>query len=186
MNTTTLRKYKLFLAWQDEKEEAWLESMSRQGWHLRGVGLPFVYTFEKGAPLPYTYRLDFMTADKKSLPDYLQLFQDAGWEYLGELSSWRYWRKLAEAGETPEIFSDTDSKVKKYQRLLFWMAFLLFLLVFLGFQLFTNARNMPSSIPWIQAIYTGALVCYAVLIPIYIVIVAKLLQRVNQLKRAAL
>lgn len=143
-------------------------------------------TFEKGQPKPYTYRLDFLTTDKKSLPDYLQLFQDAGWEYLGELSSWRYWRKLAEAGETPEIFTDIASKLKKYQRLLFWMAFLLFLLVFLGMQLSSAALQNPSGVPVIQAVYNGALVCYAVLIPLYVVIVIKLLQRINQLKRKAL
>jgi len=33
----TISKIKWFWAWQDEKEEAWLSNMARDGWHLKGL-----------------------------------------------------------------------------------------------------------------------------------------------------
>ena len=59
----TLSKFKLFLS--IEKEEAWLEEMSRKGWHLvKTPGLN--YTFEKGEPEERTYRIDFRFFNKQS------------------------------------------------------------------------------------------------------------------------
>lgn len=118
MENPTLRKFKWFWAWQDEKEEQWLGEMSRQGWHLRSFELPGWYSFTAGMPQNYVYRLDFQTSPQKDREQYLQLFNDAGWEYLGQMSAWQYFRKLAEPGENPEIFTDVESKVNKYQRIL--------------------------------------------------------------------
>lgn len=91
--------------------------MSRQGWHLREIQLLNRYTFESGAPGEVAYRLDFMT-NPKDKQDYLQLFQDAGWEYALEYGSWQYFRKAVTTDEVPEIFTDNESKAKKYQRIL--------------------------------------------------------------------
>jgi hypothetical protein len=184
MNTSTIKKTRWFWPWQDEKEEAWLGEMSLQGWHLKSVQFPCVYTFEAGAPGRYTYRLDYMPTDKATMPDYLQIFQDAGWAYIGELSNWRYWRKQTTEGESNEIFTDNESKLRKYRRLLGYMAFFLVLLVFLGSNLLRGqVWTMADPMPVITAIYLVGIVLYAIIIPIYIVVVIKLLQRVNQLKK---
>ena len=45
MSTTTRRVWKLFWAWDDEREEAWLAQMVREGWHLLAVGVPGCYVF---------------------------------------------------------------------------------------------------------------------------------------------
>ena len=37
---------------------------------------------------------------------------------MGDMNSWQYFRKTVLNGETPEIFSDNESKAKKYQRIL--------------------------------------------------------------------
>ncbi len=79
MTKTTLRKVKLFLPWQDEKEEAWLRQMAQQGWHLSLVA-PLVYTFVRGDPRDDVYRLDYLTS-KADYEEYKQLFQDAGWDW---------------------------------------------------------------------------------------------------------
>ena len=187
MNTQTIKRTRWFWPWQDEKEEAWLEKMSQQGWHLKAVQLPCVYTFNKGNPSAYTYRLDYMPADKTKLPEYLQIFQDAGWEYIGEMSNWRYWRKLAVAGETPEIFTDRESKLRKYNRLLNYMGFFLMLLIFLGFNFIRSANwAVSGGMTLISAIYLVGMILYAVIIPIYIVVVIQLLRRVKQLKNEAI
>jgi hypothetical protein len=114
----TFHRLMWFWPWQDDAEEAWLRKMSQQGWHLTKANLFGYYTFQAGEPADYVYRLDYQTPAKKELSNYLQLFQDAGWEHVSELASWHYFRKLRQQGEEPEIFTDVDSKVAKYNRLL--------------------------------------------------------------------
>jgi hypothetical protein len=184
MNTETIKRVRWFWPWQDAQEEAWLASMAQAGWHLKSVGLPCVYLFGRGEPTAYTYRLDYMPADKAKLPEYIQIFRDAGWEYVGEMSNWRYWRKQVAQGETAEIFTDTESKIRKYQRLLAYMGFFLMLLVILGLNVF---RAHPGT-DWdgrsvISTIYLVPKILYAVVIPIYIVVVVQLLRRINELKK---
>ena len=67
----------------------------------------------------------FAPAAYKSLQDYLQICRDSGWEMVGRMGTWYYFRKECQGGEKPEFFSDTDSKVQKYRRLL------LFLVIFM-------------------------------------------------------
>jgi hypothetical protein len=131
-----IRKVKFFGAWQDEKEEAWLEEMALQGLLLKEVGFPLVYGFEEGTPGRVAYRLDYTSLRSEDREDYFQLFNDAGWEWLGEMSGWQYFRKPVEAGEKPEIFTDNQSKVEKYQRVLMFLVILLpiYLPVLSGFE----------------------------------------------------
>jgi hypothetical protein len=183
MNTTTMKRSKWFFPWQDEKEEAWLEELSTSGWHLKSVSLPCVYSFVKGEPCRNIYRLDYMMMKKDKMEEYLQIFQDAGWEYIGEMSNWRYWRKRIENGETAEIFTDNESKIKKYQRMLGYMAFFLFFLVFISMNMLVNRPwNEFENAPLINAIYLFGALCYAIIIPIYVVVVIKLLRRIAELK----
>ena len=123
MAENTIRKFRWFWAWQDEQEEAWLRSMSQKGWHLSSIGLPCIYGFRAGESRDYIYRLDYQTFPKKDRQEYLQLFHDAGWEYIGEMSTWQYFRKEVKEGETLEIFTDVESKVTKYKRVLAFLAF---------------------------------------------------------------
>jgi hypothetical protein len=184
MDATTLKRTRWFLPWQDEKEETWLEEMSKTGWHLKSVQLPCVYSFEKGVPCRNVYRLDYMLMKKDKLDEYLQIFQDAGWDYVGEMSNWRYWRKRVVNGETPEIFTDNESKIRKYQRLLAIMGFFLVFLIFISMNMLINQPwGDFDNAPLINAIYLFGALCYAVIIPIYVVVVIKLIQRINRLKK---
>lgn len=187
MNALTLKRTKWFWPWQDEKEETWLEDMSESGWHLKSVQLPCVYTFEKGEVNRSVYRLDYMMVNKNQQDEYLQIFRDAGWEYVGEMSNWRYWRKKVVNDEQSEIFTDNESKIMKYQRLLGVMAFFLFFLVFFGTRMLTSQPwNEFDHAPLINAIYLFGRLCYAVIIPIYMLVVLKLMQRIRQLKKKRL
>lgn len=76
--------------------------MAQDGWHFKSVTPPGTYSFEQGEPRNVFYRLDFLI-DAKAKADYVQLFLDAGWEYLGEMGSWQYFRKTAMENETLEI-----------------------------------------------------------------------------------
>lgn len=114
------QQFHWFWAWEDEKEEAYLREMALQGWHFRSVCFPGMYTFLKGEPRNDYYRLDFFT-DQKEKETYLQLFEDAGWRHAGAYGSWQYFCKTARNGEAPEIFTDNESKQRKYGRILLFM-----------------------------------------------------------------
>lgn len=129
---TTMTQFRWFWAWEDEKEENWLREMSNKGWHFQRVDFPGNYRFEQGEPKDIVYRLDYMV-NTKDKADYLQLFLDAGWDYRGEMNGWQYFGKEAVDGQAPEIFSDPESKVKKYTRLMMRLGiFLPLYVIFVG------------------------------------------------------
>lgn len=169
---TTINKFHWFWAWDDEKEEAWLREMSLQGWHLQSYQFPSNYTFEQGDPVDYVYRLDYFI-DRKDTSNYLQLFQDAGWDHLGEMGGWQYFRKETHDEEVPEIYSDNESKKKKYQRIL------LFLVIF--FPIYSNVLFMTnrSSNIFVQVI---TFVMFMLMV-IYVYAMVRLLRRISQLSK---
>ena len=64
------------------------------------------------------------------------------------------------------------------------MGFMLFLLVFLGRNMFNPQVWLdPEISPVIRAIYACGSLLYFVIIPVYIVVVIQLLRRINQLKK---
>lgn len=187
MNANTINKSKWFWPWQDEKEEAWLEKMSGSGWHLKSMQLPCRYTFASGDPGSYAYRLDYMPSDKAKWDEYRQIFEDAGWQYIGEMSNWRYWRKLIHPGETVEIFTDSSSKIKKYRRLLSYMLFFLFILIFYGYNLLTSTvLTKADHISPVLIIYLIGAILYAVIIPVYFVVVIKIVRRMHEIQQKSL
>lgn len=169
---TTMKQFHWFWAWDDEKEEAWLREMAQKGWHFKSVTLPGNYIFEQGEPRDDFYRLDFFT-DPKAKADYLQLFLDAGWNYLGEMGSWQYFRKTAVQGEIPEIFSDNESKSKKYQRILLFLV--VFFPVYANSIILMNKRQDTFSL-----IFTFLM--FAIMI-LYSYSIIRLGMRVSQLKK---
>lgn len=142
-----MKKFKVFWVWQDEQEEAWLREMSLQGWHLCELNFPTVYTFERGAPQDLVYRMDFIATSTKR-EEYLQLFNDAGWIHLGQMGGWQYFRKPNADGSAPEIYTDAESKMQKYGRLL------VILIVFLPIMMINfrtvseHAESLPGTIFW--------------------------------------
>jgi hypothetical protein len=161
-----------FWAWDDEKEEVWLREMARKGWHFQSVSLPGNYVFGHGEPRNDVYRLDYFT-DAKDKVNYLQIFMDAGWAYVGEMNGWQYFRKTAADGELPEIFSDNESKSKKYQRILLILVVLL--------PIFINNLNLMRRAPdpWMQIL---TFVTFLLLL-FYIFGIVNLIRRVSQLKK---
>lgn len=173
MENKPVRKFRWFWPWQDEVEEAWLREMSQQGLHLATIGLAGRYTFFPGQPQDYVYRLDYINPAKDK-PAYLQLFQDAGWEYIGEMAGWQYFRQLAQNGELPVIYSDAESKAEKYRRLLAFEVFMMLILVVIVPKSAAATLNVPIVI--IQVVY-------AVLIAIYLYLVVNTWRRISQLKQ---
>lgn len=174
MTQTVIRKSKWFWPWQDAQEEAWLEQMSLQGMHLQQMHPLAQYTFTRGEPTPFAYRLDFQDSLKpKTKEEYLQLFADAGWEHLGEKSGWQYFRKPLQPGENTEVFTDAQSKIQKYNRFLTWfgLAFPSYLVVFVALW-----GSWPEWMMWLNA---GVILALTVM---WAVVALKVSQRITELK----
>ena len=109
--------FKLFWAWQDEKENAWLERMGTEGWKLVGYHSGF-YTFIQTEPKQYIYTSDYKSNGRKDIEEYIALFEDAGWEHAAEFLNWHYFRTEAEKARIPDIYSDAESKAEKFKGVL--------------------------------------------------------------------
>jgi hypothetical protein len=118
MSTQVVRKFRWFWDDADHTMERWLQDMARQGLHLKRVScIRTVFVFERGEPRDVAYRVDFLLSRKS--PEYVQLFNDAGWEHVDESLGWQYWRAPMVDGRAPEIFTDVESQITKYKRLLY-------------------------------------------------------------------
>ncbi len=172
---TTIKKSKWFWAWQDDKEEIWLHEMATQGFHLQTVGFPGSYEFEAGEPRNDFYRMDYFI-DRKDYQNYLQLFKDAGWEHLGEMGGWQYFRTTAEGNSIPEIYTDQTSKAQKYQRLI------AFLIVFLPIFLTITTRPIDSSSTFASLYLLGKIIGMFLLL-LYCYAILMIFQRIQRLKK---
>ncbi|MAT44195.1 MAG: hypothetical protein CL609_17830 [Anaerolineaceae bacterium] len=174
--TQTITKYKWFWAWNDDKEEAWLEEMASQGFHLISANFIANYTFEVGEPKKMVYRLDFYFDDRKKYQEYIQLFADAGWELVSEFGGWQYFRTEQVGSTIPEIYTDKDSKLVKYQRLM------LYLTIFLPIFFMMLNINSPFTGPF-GWLYNGVRIFMGLFFFVYAYAMVKLLQRINTLKK---
>jgi hypothetical protein len=172
MEQQTVRKFRWFWAWQDRQEEIWLESMAREGWHLKGVGF-LNYTFERGVPQNAVYRLDYRS--DKDLTDYLDFIQGTGWKYIGRMSGWLYFRFSPEAGQAVELYTDPESKIAKYRRVISTLVATspVFLVVFL--------HHLDRYPLWFATFFV---IVFVLLLTLYSVSLVKLTGRIKQLKRS--
>ena len=114
----TKKIWKIFLVWDYDKEEAWLNEMAAQGWTLTAVGF-CNYTFVKTEPGAYNIRMEMRPHDD----GYLEFLRESGVEYVGRIIQWHYYRKPAELGAF-DLYSDMDSRIAHLDRIgkmLFWI-----------------------------------------------------------------
>ena len=170
-----IRQFKFFWPWQDQAQEKWLEEQSQSGYHLEKPNtLLGVYTFKTGDPESYAYRLDFQSDLKNEPKAYIQIFEDAGWEYLGE-SSWQYFRKPYQEDSSHEIFSNNQSKIKKYKRLVLYLSTFLAILTLL----FMIGGGIEGDLAWLSHFFTIIFVPTAIF---FAVSILKITFRIKMLK----
>jgi hypothetical protein len=119
---------KLFLPWQDENEEKWLEEMAAIGWKLESV-VPLFYSFRSGSPEQTTIRLDYKSTWDKDYQEYLATFRDAGWTLQTTLGNWHYFSIKPQNNVVPEIYNSNRTKAQKYRRLLIGLTPLMLLII---------------------------------------------------------
>lgn len=111
------RAFKYFTIPQYRQEEEYLSDMHRQGWKLKKVMIPGIYTFEKCEQANVSYRLDYNREGAKHKAEYVQMFADCGWEYLFDFVGYSYFRKVSDGTDTKdEIFCDDESRLDMMRR----------------------------------------------------------------------
>jgi len=119
MTKRAFRAYTSLIFPDSEREEPFLGEMSQSGWHLVKTNL-FCYRFQKGEPMDYQYRMDFVSK-QLGRTEYMQFLQDAGWEIVDtrrdDLGVWAYCRKLRSDDDTLELYTDTESKLELVRRI---------------------------------------------------------------------
>lgn len=104
-----------------EKEEIWLNQMAAQGWHCVDYFL-CRYTFEKGEPGEYTYRIQLLDQVPTHVESaaYLEFLEEAGIQAVASSMRWVYLRKKTADGPF-EIFSDRESRIAHYRRIIYML-----------------------------------------------------------------
>ncbi|QQP10700.1 DUF2812 domain-containing protein [Lysinibacillus agricola] len=102
-----------------EKEEQWLNHMLFKGWVCTNINSAGFYTFKNTVDLEQVIRIDYQQdLRREERSNYKQLYEDFGWQALKEKSydGTYYWLKRKDGND--ELFSDHDSQIAKYKRLM--------------------------------------------------------------------
>lgn len=163
MEQLTVKRYHISMSWNYEKEEAWLNEMSEQGFHFQKAGL-MKSTFVRDESSRYTYRLDYQTGNPKDaeFQNYIALYQDAGWEYVSSYGSmWHYFRRVWQPGEQLKLYTDRDSLVAQYKKIQRLMGIML--LINLGV-LLANTANLIRLFNYQWGVAVPVLVIYVIIL----------------------
>ena len=99
-----------------EKEEAFLNEMSRAGWNLTAVGF-CRYIFRRGTPGEYLYKIDMVerTESDEVKESYFNFLTDCGIRVVGEFKDWIYLQKRAADGPF-DTKNDTYAKLRQVNK----------------------------------------------------------------------
>jgi hypothetical protein len=111
----TLTKWRMIL--DHEKEEAWLNEMSQQGWAFDNYLLGR-YRFKKSAPGEFIYRIALLDGRPSSTTnkEYLASMHEHGIEVASQWSRWIYFKKPSADGEF-EVYPDIESQIMHNDRI---------------------------------------------------------------------
>lgn len=111
------REFKYFTVPQWKQEQEYLQEQHRNGWKFMYVSGLGSYHFEKCEPEDVVYQLDYNQEGLAHKGEYVQMFQDCGWEYLQDFFGYSYFRKpVADMNGQEEIFCDDASRVDMMKR----------------------------------------------------------------------
>lgn len=100
-----------------KKEEKYLREQHKNGWQFVSVSGFCLYHFKKCEPKDIIYQLDYNPDSISQKDEYVQIFNDCGWEYLQNYAEYSYFRKVAsDIDKTEEIFCDDVSRLDMMKR----------------------------------------------------------------------
>ncbi|OMP66016.1 DUF2812 domain-containing protein [Domibacillus epiphyticus] len=137
-----VKKFKLFLASNVEKEAEWLTDMSKKGLHFKKYRFGF-YFFDENHDESYVYQIDFRETKKENREDYLQLYEDSGWEYVDSfINIFHYFRTPADKPHIKKIYSDRESTKEAFQRMFRFYIWLFIIMTVAQINLVINWRGL--------------------------------------------
>jgi hypothetical protein len=168
-----MKKFKLFFIWQDGKEEAWLHDLSEKGLRLDSVGFPFTYHFSAIPLNKYAYQLTALNDAGMSFDTFKEIFLKSGWEHIGRMNGWHYFRKEVSGEGEPVLEWGSKTKADRYQKFMMLLVGLLpfLLIIFPAF----GKRFAPP-------LFDVLRIAYFIFLALYTTITFKVYQRVNQLR----
>ena len=155
------RIWKLFFAWDYEKEETWLNQMAARGLHFIEYTFPGRYTFEEGAPGEYIYRLEYLKGRYEEDRNYIEFLNETGVEQVTQFLRWGYFRKKSAEGPF-ELYSDIDSRIGHYRRISSLMGLFGFSQFFFSISRIIDLIENHVFPPWIFLLHfvLAALFCW--------------------------
>lgn len=162
----TKKEFKLFTVAEYEKEQEYLREMHKHGWKLHHVAEIGMYYFEECEPADVIYQLDYNPEGRKHKEEYVQMFEDCGWEYMQDYVGYSYFRKpVGIMNEDESIFCDDESRLQFLKRVFRGRIVVLLLLFFLG--ILPGARHMLVANSPDEAVFA---IIYLALIVLYLCI----------------
>lgn len=111
------KEFRYFSIFEQDKEEEYLRQKNKEGWHLIKVTGLGNYYFEKCEPEDVVYQLDYNQDGLAHKDEYVQMYEDCGWEYIMDFVGYSYFRKpVSQMNGKEEIFCDNDSKLEMMNR----------------------------------------------------------------------
>ncbi|MCY9111312.1 DUF2812 domain-containing protein [Bacillus atrophaeus] len=115
------------LAFSEEKDMKKLSDMASKGWVLDSFAF-MGYKLKKAAPRNVTYSIDYRAVAEDSMDEYLEIFENAGWEHVcSEYTT----HIFAAAPGTKPIYSDSSTKIDKYKQSEYTLRYITLFMFFL-------------------------------------------------------
>lgn len=110
------RVRKIYMAWEFEEEESWLNEMAAKGKTLAAYGFGW-YDFEDTQPGEYTVRMEMLPhwPNHPESQQYIRFVEETGAEHIGNMKNWVCFRKKKADGAF-DLFSDRESRLKYVKR----------------------------------------------------------------------
>ncbi|MBQ9121978.1 MAG: DUF2812 domain-containing protein [Lachnospiraceae bacterium] len=113
----TYKESKAFSIFQYEQEQEYLQMMHKKGWKFVYVSNSGKYQFEKCEPEDVVYQLDYNREGLENKSEYVQMFEDCGWEYILDRWGYSYFRKpKSQMNGDESIFCDDESRLEMMDR----------------------------------------------------------------------
>ena len=174
-----MKKMKWFNLADYLEEEAYLQEQHKKGWKMTALKAPFsIYTFEKCIPEDYVYQLDFKQ-EEQDAGEYIQLFEDCGWEHFYKFGNWYYFRKKkSKIDDENVIFNDAASRAEMAKKVIKFQGGVLsaiFFPVIMGISLLvsTELKNSPF--------FSAVLIVYFIIVAISAYVHIKNLWKLNKI-----
>jgi hypothetical protein len=168
-----MRIFKLYF--DKDLEEQWINEMAIKGWALDKFFLGY-YTFSPCKPGEYTYQIDLLDNWVGDRENFSSFMEEVGVEVVSQWYRWVYLRKLACDG-TFEMYTDTESKIKQYRRMMHFFMVGAFLESLCLWVEINSSFQLQHPLIW------GFTLLIAMLLLVFIHVIFKCRWKIQQLKK---